>query len=124
MRCLWVRQYIGHAFKYQLKACYSLDLTAASRVHLLEPQWNPSLEDQALARAHRLGQTRPVTTIKYIMKNSFEEVQIPTFAEGHGLTLSQHILQIQDRKKHLTTTLLSGSSAVKVSTYKQIAHEC
>jgi SNF2 family DNA or RNA helicase len=51
-----------------------LDLTAASRVHLLEPQWNPSLEDQALARVHRLGQTRPVTTIRYVMENSFEEV--------------------------------------------------
>jgi SNF2 family DNA or RNA helicase len=54
--------------------CYSLNLTAASRVHLLEPQWNPSLEDQAMARAHRLGQTRPVTTIRYVMENSFEEV--------------------------------------------------
>lgn len=52
-----------------------LDLTAASRVHLLEPQWNPSVEDQALARAHRLGQTRPVTTLRYIMKNSIEEVR-------------------------------------------------
>jgi SNF2 family DNA or RNA helicase len=53
---------------------YSLDLTAASTVHLLEPQWNPSLEDQSLARVHRLGQTRPVTTIRYVMEDSFEEV--------------------------------------------------
>ncbi|KAF1951046.1 hypothetical protein CC80DRAFT_425457 [Byssothecium circinans] len=51
-----------------------LDLTATSRVHLLEPQWNPSLEDQALARAHRLGQTQPVTTLRYVMRNSIEEV--------------------------------------------------
>jgi SNF2 family DNA or RNA helicase len=54
-----------------------LDLTAALVVHLFEPQWNPSIEDQALARAHRLGQTRPVTTIRYIMKDSFEEVFHP-----------------------------------------------
>ena len=53
----------------------SLDLTAASTVHLLEPQWNPSLEDQALARVHRIGQTRPVTTIRYFMEDSFEEVR-------------------------------------------------
>lgn len=52
-----------------------LDLTAASCVHLLEPQWNPSLEDQALARAHRLGQTKPVTTFRYVMKNTIEEVR-------------------------------------------------
>ncbi|KAJ8114606.1 hypothetical protein OPT61_g3554 [Boeremia exigua] len=77
-------------------AC-GLDLTAASRVHLLEPQWNPSLDDQALARAHRLGQTRPVTTFKYIMRNSFEE----------------DILQLQDRKKHLATTILADSTAMK-----------
>lgn len=78
-------------------AC-GLDLTAASRVHLLEPQWNPSLEDQALARAHRLGQTRPVTTIRYVMEKSFEE----------------HILKVQDRKKLLATTLLSNGSALEV----------
>ena len=57
----------------------SLDLTAASTVHLLEPQWNPSLEDQALARVHRLGQTRPVTTIRYVMEDSFEEVLTPHY---------------------------------------------
>jgi len=65
-----------------------LDLTAASRVHLLEPQWNPSLEDQALARAHRLGQTRSVTTLRYVMKNSFEEVQ-------HHI-LPKHVLEGYD----------------------------
>lgn len=57
--------------------CGSLDLTAASVVHLLEPQWNPSTEDQALARVHRLGQTHPVITIRYVMENSFEEVRAP-----------------------------------------------
>jgi hypothetical protein len=61
--------------------CYRLNLTAASRVHLLEPQWNPSIEDQALSRAHRIGQTRPVVTIRYVMENSFEEVRT-LFASG------------------------------------------
>ncbi|KAI1496313.1 SNF2 family N-terminal domain-containing protein [Biscogniauxia marginata] len=50
-----------------------LDLTAASRVHLLEPQWNPAVEDQALARVHRMGQQRPVVTIRYVMKHSIEQ---------------------------------------------------
>ncbi|RYP70415.1 hypothetical protein DL771_005456 [Monosporascus sp. 5C6A] len=50
-----------------------LDLTAASRVHLLEPQWNPAVEDQALARVHRMGQRKPVVTIRYIMRDSIEE---------------------------------------------------
>ncbi|KAF8244057.1 hypothetical protein K440DRAFT_663691 [Wilcoxina mikolae CBS 423.85] len=50
-----------------------LDLTAASRVHLLEPQWNPSSEEQALDRVHRMGQTHPVETYRYIVKNSIDE---------------------------------------------------
>ncbi|KAI4659437.1 uncharacterized protein J4E78_005865 [Alternaria triticimaculans] len=39
--------------------------------------WNPSLEDQALARIHRLGQLHTVTTIRYVMEDSFEEVLMP-----------------------------------------------
>ena len=56
-----------------------LDLTAASRVHLLEPQWNPAIEDQALARVHRMGQQRPVVAIRYMMKDSIEEVSTLSF---------------------------------------------
>lgn len=55
-----------------------LDLTVASRVHLLEPQWNPAVEDQALARVHRMGQYRPVVTMRYIVPDSIEEVRLST----------------------------------------------
>lgn len=54
-----------------------LDLTAASRVHLLEPQWNPAIEEQTLARVHRMGQCHPVVTMRYVMKDSIEEVGFP-----------------------------------------------
>lgn len=37
---------------------------------------NPTLEDQALARIHRIGQTKEVTTIRFIVRDSFEEVRI------------------------------------------------
>ncbi|KAF2210119.1 hypothetical protein CERZMDRAFT_6258, partial [Cercospora zeae-maydis SCOH1-5] len=47
-------------------------LGAASRVHLLEPQWNPFVEDQAIGRMVRLGQDKPVTVIRYIVKDSVE----------------------------------------------------
>ncbi|KAL7814678.1 SNF2 family N-terminal domain-containing protein [Trichoderma aethiopicum] len=50
-----------------------LTLTEASRAYLMEPHWNPTLEDQALARIHRIGQTKEVTTIRFIVKDSFEE---------------------------------------------------
>jgi SWI/SNF-related matrix-associated actin-dependent regulator of chromatin subfamily A3 len=51
-----------------------LDLTVASRVHLLEPQWNPMAEEQALDRVHRLGQTREVIATRYVVRDSIEEV--------------------------------------------------
>ena len=52
-----------------------LDLTAASRVHLLEPQWSPMAEEQALDRVHRMGQRQEVVATRYIVKDSIEEVR-------------------------------------------------
>lgn len=50
------------------------NLTAASRAYLMEPQWNPAIEEQALARVYRLGQTQPVVTVRFFIKESIEEV--------------------------------------------------
>ena len=45
-----------------------INLTAANHVFLMEPAFNPALEDQAVGRAHRMGQTRPVTVKKFYIK--------------------------------------------------------
>jgi len=50
-----------------------LNLTAADYVFLLDPWWNPAREDQAVARAHRIGQQRPVTAIRFIARHTIEE---------------------------------------------------
>lgn len=50
-----------------------LNLTAASNVYIMEPQYNPAAVAQAVDRIHRLGQTREVTTMQFIMKDSIEE---------------------------------------------------
>ncbi|KAI0188848.1 P-loop containing nucleoside triphosphate hydrolase protein [Astrocystis sublimbata] len=63
-----------------------LNLTVASRVHLVEPQWNPFVEDQAIARALRMGQTREVTILRYMIKDTVEE----------------NIVNLQKRKKALS----------------------
>ena len=52
-----------------------LNLTAANHVFLMEPQWNPMVEDQALDRVHRIGQEKEVTTVRYIVNNTLEEVR-------------------------------------------------
>ncbi|XP_010886986.2 helicase-like transcription factor isoform X2 [Esox lucius] len=50
-----------------------LNLTAASHVFLMDPAWNPAVEDQCVDRCHRLGQTRDVVITKFIVKDSVEE---------------------------------------------------
>lgn len=50
-----------------------LNLTAATRVHILEPQWNPAVEKQAVGRVVRIGQEKNATVIRYSVKNSVEQ---------------------------------------------------
>jgi superfamily II DNA or RNA helicase len=50
-----------------------LTLTAADYVIHLDPWWNPAAEDQASDRAHRIGQTRPVTVVKLVSEGTIEE---------------------------------------------------
>lgn len=50
-----------------------LNLTSGSMVYVMEPQFNPAAEAQAVDRVHRLGQRREVFTYRFIMKDSFEE---------------------------------------------------
>ena len=63
---------VSSRFKLKLAR---LNLTVASYVHIVEPQWNPAVEEQAVARALRMGQTRPVTVVRYMVKRSIEEVR-------------------------------------------------
>ncbi|KAI1808972.1 SNF2 family N-terminal domain-containing protein [Daldinia bambusicola] len=64
-----------------------LNLAAANQVHIVEPQWNPSVEEQAIARALRMGQTQEVKIFRYIMLK----------------TVEQNIISLQRKKKHLAT---------------------
>lgn len=50
-----------------------LNLTVANKVFVMEPHFNPAAEQQAIDRVHRLGQTREVTNVRFIMRDSFEE---------------------------------------------------
>ena len=51
---------------------YRLNLIAACMAHITEPQPNPASESQAIDSIHYLGQTRPITTTRYIMHDFFE----------------------------------------------------
>jgi superfamily II DNA or RNA helicase len=71
-----------------------LNLTAADIVVLLDPWWNPAVEDQAADRAHRIGQDRPVLVYRLVATNTVEE----------------RILALQERKRELAAAAV-GSGA-------------
>jgi SNF2 family DNA or RNA helicase len=50
-----------------------LNMVAACHVIMLDPWWNPYAEDQAVDRAHRIGQTRPVTVSRLTVKGTVED---------------------------------------------------
>ncbi|MEO6036496.1 MAG: DEAD/DEAH box helicase, partial [Verrucomicrobiota bacterium] len=61
-------------FLISLKAGgFGLNLTAASYVVLFDPWWNPAVENQAIDRTHRIGQTRNVMAYRLLIKSSIEE---------------------------------------------------
>ena len=67
-----------------------LNLTAADHVFLLDPWWNPAVEDQAADRAHRIGQQRPVVVHRVIARDTVEE----------------RILRLQQQKRTLAEAAL------------------
>jgi SNF2 family DNA or RNA helicase len=67
-----------------------LNLQHYNKIYFTSPQWNPSLEQQAIARVYRIGQTKEVSVKRFINENSIEE----------------HIVNIQERKKELIQTYL------------------
>ena len=84
----------GDIFLISLKAGgLGLNLTAADYVIHMDPWWNPAVEDQASDRAHRIGQTRPVTIYRLVTRNSIEE----------------KIVRLHNEKRELADRLLEGS---------------
>ncbi len=76
-----------------------LNLIAADYVFILDPWWNPFTEQQAIARAHRIGQDKNVIALKFITKDSIEE----------------KILQLQERKAQLAEDIITGGGALRFS---------
>lgn len=62
-----------------------LNLQAASVVVLVEPQWKPSTENQAIARAYRMGQTRSVMVHRLLALDSVDQRMIETLAQKQAL---------------------------------------
>ena len=62
-----------------------LNLTRASYVIHLDPWWNPAVEEQATARAHRMGQESPVTVYRLVARGTIEEAVLEMHADKREL---------------------------------------
>jgi SNF2 family DNA or RNA helicase len=84
-----------------------LTLTAADYVFLFDPWWNTAVEEQAIDRTHRIGQTKNVFAYKMICKNTIEE----------------KIINLQKKKKKLSEDLVSADeNFIKSLTEEDIAY--
>jgi superfamily II DNA or RNA helicase len=84
-------------FLISLKAGgHGLNLTAADYVFILDPWWNPAVEAQAVDRAHRIGQSRPVFAYRLISRDTVEE----------------KILELQQHKRELADAIVSAHDSV------------
>ena len=94
------RESVPQVFLLSLGAGGSgLNLTAADHVFLLDPWWNPAVEDQAADRAHRIGQTRPVMIYRLVAADTVEE----------------RVLELQRSKRGLVDAALGGSPAATLT---------
>ena len=75
---------------------YGLNLTAADTVILTDPWWNPMIENQAIDRAHRIGQTKKVQVYKLISKGTVEE----------------KIISLQNSKKELFEQIIENNENI------------
>ena len=82
-------------FLISLKAGgFGLNLTAADYVFILDPWWNPAVETQAIDRAHRIGQTKPVFAYRLITAGTVEE----------------KILELHDKKRALASAVIDDAN--------------
>ena len=87
----------GRLFLISLRAGgFGLNLTGADYVIHMDPWWNPAVEDQASDRAHRIGQTRPVTVYRLVAVGTIEE----------------RIVALHRKKRDLAGQLLADAGAV------------
>ena len=94
----------SRVFLISLKAGgVGLNLTAADYVYIVDPWWNPAVEQQAIDRTHRIGQTKNIFAYRMICKDTIED----------------KIMQLQERKRTLAKELISDDQTFVKSLSKE-----
>ena len=80
-----------------VSACEGLNLQSYNEIHITSPPWNPAIEQQAIARCHRIGQEKEVTVYRYKMENM-----------GATPSIDDYCTSLQDSKKKLAEIMIKG----------------
>jgi non-specific serine/threonine protein kinase len=78
-----------------------LNLTAADYVYIVDPWWNPAVEQQAIDRTHRIGQTKNIFAYRMICKDTVEE-KIMTLKEKKNSLVKDIVSDDSNMVKQLT----------------------
>lgn len=85
-------------------ACEGLNLQHFQEVYFTSPHWNPSVEDQAIARAHRIGQNDHVDVFRFVMKD-FNTCKCgdTNCKRDAGITLDSYCKMVQEKKRQIAS---------------------
>lgn len=86
-----------------------INLQAANRIFIMSPNWNPAIEYQAIGRAHRTGQSKPVFVTKFCIASGDEKLPF----------IEENIMRLQERKKTIIANILDDPRIV----YDGVIHE-
>lgn len=78
-----------------------LNLVAANNIFLMDPWWNPAVEDQAIERVHRIGQTKKVQVVRFICQDTVEEKMLEVQEKKRQLIKSVIYKQEERKKQNL-----------------------
>ena len=91
--------------------CEGLNLQRFSEVYFMSPHWNPAVEDQAIARAHRLGQIKEVDVFRFIMSDFSESSitieKVVTEKQEQKRQIAHELMDIKQEPEPPSTTMLS-----------------
>jgi len=77
-----------------------------SEIYFVSPHWNPSVEDQAIARCHRIGQTKHVTVERFEMDKFYEEEEPSPLDKSGPISIDKHVTNIQTNKRIMASQFL------------------
>ncbi|MBT9449512.1 DEAD/DEAH box helicase [Akkermansia glycaniphila] len=107
------RQIVVDAFNQAERAVFvssmkaggiGLNLTSAQYAFIIDPWWNPAMEQQAADRLYRIGQVNPVTIYKLIVPETVEE----------------KILELQAKKKEIFSEIIKGGQTARIDTMEEL----